>query len=101
MQLYLDYRRDLADLEDHLGFVRDSHRQGLAAAAWNFDRPLVEAQLEGLVGSPWVAAEVRYGRDEEQRASLGGPVEGEACMGVYAEVLEPGVVRVGDELRVL
>ena len=30
-----------------------------------------------------------------------GPIEGEACMGVYAEVLEPGVVRVGDELRVL
>ena len=25
-----------------------------------------------------------------------GPIEGEACLGVYAEVLEPGVVRVGD-----
>jgi uncharacterized protein len=25
-----------------------------------------------------------------------GPIDGEACMGVYAEVLEPGVVRVGD-----
>jgi uncharacterized protein YcbX len=30
-----------------------------------------------------------------------GPVEGEPCMGVYAEVLEPGVVRVGDELRLV
>jgi uncharacterized protein YcbX len=30
-----------------------------------------------------------------------GPVEGEPCLGVYAEVLEPGVVRVGDEVAVL
>lgn len=28
-----------------------------------------------------------------------GPVEGEPCMGVYAEVLEPGVVRVGDAVE--
>jgi hypothetical protein len=27
-----------------------------------------------------------------------GPVAGEPCLGVYAEVLEPGVVRVGDEV---
>jgi uncharacterized protein YcbX len=27
-----------------------------------------------------------------------GDVDGEACLGVYAEVLEPGVVRVGDEV---
>ena len=74
VQLYLDYRRDLADLEEHLSFVRDSHLQGLAAAAWNFDRPLVEAQLSGLVGSPWVAAaELRYGRTDEQRLAIGEP----------------------------
>jgi uncharacterized protein YcbX len=30
-----------------------------------------------------------------------GPVDGESCLGVYAEVLEPGVVRVGDEVEVL
>ena len=30
-----------------------------------------------------------------------GRVEGEACLGVYAEVLEPGVVRVGDDVEVL
>lgn len=72
VQLYVDYRRDLGDLESHLSLVRDSHRQGLAVAAWNFDRPLVEAQLKGLVGSPWVAAaEVRYGRNEEQRLRRG------------------------------
>lgn len=30
-----------------------------------------------------------------------GRVDGEACLGVYAEVLEPGVVRVGDDVEVL
>ena len=30
-----------------------------------------------------------------------GPVDGEPCLGVYAEVLEPGVVRVGDEVVLL
>ena len=30
-----------------------------------------------------------------------GPVEGEPCLGVYAEVLQPGIVGVGDEVVVL
>jgi uncharacterized protein YcbX len=30
-----------------------------------------------------------------------GPVDGEPCLGVYAEVLEPGVVRVGDEVTLV
>lgn len=103
VQLYLDYRRDLADLEEHLGFVRDSHRQGLAVAAWNFDRPLVEAQLEGLFGSPWIAAaEVRFGRGGTQRTTLGGELDGVA--GVLEYPLEfdvgPRTVEVG-HLRVL
>lgn len=72
VQLYLDYRRDLAELNEHLDFVRESQLQGLSAAAWNFDRPLIEAQLAGLVRSPWVAAaELRYGKDEEKRVALG------------------------------
>jgi len=30
-----------------------------------------------------------------------GPIEGEPCMGVYAKVLEPGVVRVGDAVELV
>jgi uncharacterized protein YcbX len=30
-----------------------------------------------------------------------GEIDGEACLGVYAEVLEPGVVRVGDAVELL
>ncbi|WP_394239268.1 diguanylate cyclase [Pseudomonas anguilliseptica] len=65
VQLYLDYQRDRSDLSEHLDFVLESHQQGLSTAIWNFDRPLIEAQLDGLVGSPWVtAAKVAYGKNE-------------------------------------
>ena len=30
-----------------------------------------------------------------------GPVDGEPCLGVYAEVLEPGIVRVGDAVELV
>jgi uncharacterized protein YcbX len=30
-----------------------------------------------------------------------GSNDGESCLGVYAEVVEPGIVRVGDEVEVL
>ena len=33
--------------------------------------------------------------------SLNKYINGESCLGVYAEVLEPGIVRVGDEVEVL
>src|SRR6218665_1306192 len=91
VQLYLDYKRDLADLEEHLSFVGQSQSQGLAAAAWNFDRPLVEAQLSGLTGSPWVAgAEVLYGRNEEVRGALGQRVDGSRGVMTYPLAFDVG-----------
>ncbi|WP_171016589.1 hypothetical protein [Pseudomonas sp. D(2018)] len=72
VQLFVDYRRDLADLSDNLGFIRKSQSESLAAAAWNFDRPLVQVQLEGLVRSPWIAgAIVRYGPNEGAEVESG------------------------------
>jgi MOSC domain-containing protein len=43
-------------------------------------------------------------RDRDVLAELidqRGPVDGEACLGVYAEVVEPGIVRVGDPVQVV
>lgn len=91
VQLYLDYRRDLADLEEHLSFVRDSNYQGLAVAAWNLDQQLIEAQLQKIVGSPWIAgAEVRYGRNEEQQAAQGEAVQGMASILEYPLEFDTG-----------
>ncbi len=72
VQLYLDYQRDMSDLNEHLKFVLESHQQGLSTAVWNFDRPIIEAQLDGIVSSPWVAAaKVAYGKEQSLQISRG------------------------------
>ncbi|MFN3987119.1 MAG: diguanylate cyclase domain-containing protein [Rhodocyclaceae bacterium] len=75
VQLYLDYRRDLADMEGMLAFVRDSQLPSLAQAAWNFDRPQLATQLAGIAASPWVlSVSIRYGPRESSLLSAGEPV---------------------------
>ncbi|MDX5300046.1 MAG: hypothetical protein LPK85_13980, partial [Gammaproteobacteria bacterium] len=66
VQLFMDYRRDLADLSDTLEVIRDSQIESIAAAAWNFDQNLLNVQMQGLVRSPWIGgAQVRYGAHEQ------------------------------------
>jgi uncharacterized protein YcbX len=84
--------------------------------------------LEALAEEPWGSRRIRLGsatllvgvptprcavpsaspdtgvRDRDVLRELiekRGPVEGEPCLGVYAEVLEPGTVRVGDEVALV
>ena len=92
-------------------------------------RMLLELEgLEGLEEETWTSRRVRVGkvtllvgvstprcavpsaspdtgvRDRDVLRGLidrRGLVDGEACLGVYAEVLEPGTVRVGDEVEVV
>ena len=83
--------------------------EALAEEAWSGRRVrLGEATL--LVGDPTPRCAVPSAspdtgcRDRDVLRELlekRGPLEGESCLGVYAEVLEPGVVRVGDEVEVL
>jgi MOSC domain-containing protein len=83
--------------------------EALAEEAWRSRRVQVgEATL--LVGNPTPRCAVpsaspdtgRRDRDVlRELLDVRGPVEGEPCLGVYAEVLEPGTVRVDDELVVL
>ena len=83
--------------------------EALGEEAWNGRRVRVgEATL--LVGVPTPRCAVPSAspdtgcRDRDVLRELlerRGPVDGESCRGVYAEVLEPGMVRVGDEVEVL
>jgi uncharacterized protein YcbX len=83
--------------------------EALAEEAWGGRRVRVgEAVL--LVGAPTPRCAVPSAspdtgcRDRDvlrELLDVRGPVEGESCLGVYAEVLEPGTVRVGDGLELL
>ena len=83
--------------------------EALAEEAWGGRRVRVgEATL--LVGDPTPRCAVPSAspdtgcRDLDVLRELRetrGPIDGESCLGVYAEVLEPGIVRVGDEVEVL
>ena len=83
--------------------------EALGEEAWNGRRVRVgEATL--LVGVPTPRCAVPSAspdtgcRDRDVLRELlerRGPVDGDSCLGVYAAVLEPGMVRVGDEVEVL
>jgi uncharacterized protein YcbX len=83
--------------------------EALAEEAWGGRRVRVgEATL--LVGDPTPRCAVPSAspdtgcRDRDVLRELlerRGSLDGEACLGVYAEVLEPGVVRVNDEVVLL
>jgi uncharacterized protein YcbX len=83
--------------------------EALAEEAWGGRRVRVgEATL--LVGDPTPRCAVPSAspdtgcRDRDVLRELlerRGSLDGEACLGVYAEVLEPGVVRVNDEVALL
>jgi len=49
IQLFFDYRRDLAVIEDHFEEIRVSHLTGLEASMWIMDVEQVRTMLEGVV----------------------------------------------------
>jgi len=51
-QLYMDYRRDLSEIEQRLLEVRESNVDSLAASLWNMDRSLLQSQLSGIIRLP-------------------------------------------------
>ena len=83
--------------------------ESLAEEAWGSRRIRI-GEVTLLVGVPTPrcavpsASPVTGTRDRDVLRELiekRGPVDGEACLGVYAEVLEPGLVRMGDAVELL
>jgi signal transduction histidine kinase len=49
VQLYVDYRYDLKALEARFKVIEQSHIPSMATSLWDFNRPLVEQQIQGVV----------------------------------------------------
>lgn len=56
VQLYFSYQRDLSVVTEEFGIVEDSFLPGLEKALWEFNFPLVEVLLDGIVAQPDVVA---------------------------------------------
>ena len=49
VQLYLDYRDGLEDVEDSIQMVRNSHLKSITKSVWNLETDEVALQLEGVL----------------------------------------------------
>lgn len=52
LQLYVDYRRDVSNIERRLDEIERSYAGSLASSLWNLDVPQLKVQLEGLLKLP-------------------------------------------------
>ncbi|MEO5338180.1 MAG: ATP-binding protein [Magnetospirillum sp. WYHS-4] len=69
-QLFIDYRRDVSDIEDRLAEVEQGHLGSIGRSLWNVDAEQLRLQLEGLLRLPDMQAlEVR-----ETPAQAGRPL---------------------------
>jgi len=48
LELYSDYRSDIADIDNHMRFIRESYLPALVESAWVADGVQIDTQLEGL-----------------------------------------------------
>jgi diguanylate cyclase (GGDEF)-like protein len=72
IQLFFDYRRDLSELEQGMHYIEQNQLPGLSDAAWNFNIPSMQLQLEGIGRSPWVAGvSLRYGPRQAAELTTG------------------------------
>ncbi len=52
VQLYSDFRRDLADLDRRFDNIQSSYVDSIANSLWDFNEALLEVQIQGIVKLP-------------------------------------------------
>ncbi len=70
LQLYQDYRQDIANLRQQLSNIETSHQNSLSNELWLFNDHGVQAQLEGILALPMVQ-NVLLQQTDGTRLSLG------------------------------
>ena len=55
VQLYSDYQDDIDSLQVRFNNIRTSYIPSMATSLWDFNRPLMEQQIKGIVDLPDIA----------------------------------------------
>jgi signal transduction histidine kinase len=64
LQLYFDYRRDVAMIDRQISEIEGSYRRSLSEGLWNLDAPQLELQVDGILHLPDIRfVEVREATD--------------------------------------
>lgn len=72
IQLYLDYRKDMQDIQGNFAMIESGYLPSLSQAVWVYDDDQVRAQLEGILGLPGMAY-VEITSNGNTILSLGSP----------------------------
>ncbi|WP_286262739.1 sensor histidine kinase [Thalassotalea atypica] len=52
LQVYSDYKDDIASLQQRFNNIRTSYIPSMATSLWDFNKPLMEQQIKGIVDLP-------------------------------------------------
>ncbi|QBM16792.1 hypothetical protein MARI_08860 [Marinobacter sp. JH2] len=52
IQIYSDYRNDLANIEDRMEVIESSYASSLTRSLWALDQKLLQTQMEGILSLP-------------------------------------------------
>jgi len=55
VQIYSDYRKDLADIEDRMEVIESGYASSLTRSLWALDQKLLQTQMEGILSLPDIA----------------------------------------------
>ena len=69
IQLYMDYQRDLRQIDNYFQLIEESYLKSLSISVWMYDEAQIEIQLEGLIKLPDMAyIRIDAGRDHRWTA---------------------------------
>jgi len=73
VQLYIDYNKELSSLDTRFNNIKNSYLQSISTSLWDFNEPLVNQQIKGIVDLPnirYVKITTTFGKEYE----FGAPV---------------------------
>jgi signal transduction histidine kinase len=75
-QLYVNYRRDIAQIEQRLVVIERSSMSALTSAVWNLDQAQLKAQLADIVALPDMSSAAFVDARGKTMAEAGDPTKG-------------------------